>query len=465
MPLATHSPCSSPPADNASGYKLDGIGLEIRTYENVTVTVSLYSDDSGSPESSIFTFGNPSSGITAGAVNTFTPPDDDVLTHLGAMTPYFIVVSGEPDLNAGSTFDFLLAATNVDAEDTAGKNDWEIADERHSLSGTTWSTDSATLKIRVNGHAATGICGRTPVVQELIIYYLAENEGLVRTCAEVNDADLASLTDMSWAGEGIGPLQSGDFAGLTNVTSLELGRNDFTTLPADLFSDMTALVSINLAAGKLTALPDGVFSGLTALTIILLSGNDLSSLPAGLFSGLMALGNPFSGRERSGSAAGRAVVRPDGAGATPPARQRADRAPRRAALRSDGAGSPDSGRQPQHRRCAAVHGDGGEGGDQPGAGEGAGGGSLRGGLHADRGERRPPDRRDQARRGGGVGGGHRGDRDPRVRDDGGGDGRHRPDHAAIPSPRVTTATPSRGRPRACRRPSCRWAAIRPPCRR
>ena len=82
----------------------------------------------------------------------------------------------------------------MDAEDTVGEDDWAIADDRHSLSGTTWSTDSATLQIRVYGYAATGICGRTAVVQELIIYYLAEDKGLVRTCAEVNDADLASFT-------------------------------------------------------------------------------------------------------------------------------------------------------------------------------------------------------------------------------------------------------------------------------
>ena len=274
--------------DNANGYKLDSIGLKVSTYENVAVTVSLYSDDSGSPGSSIFTFDNPPSGITAGAVNTFTSPDDDVLTHLDAMTPYFIVVSGEIDISAGSTFDFLLAATNSDAEDTGGEDDWEIADERHSLSGTTWSTDSATLQIRVFGYPATGICGRTVVVQDIILYLLGE-EGVVRTCAEVNAADLSSFTYLGWANENIGPLKSGDFAGLTNVTGIELGLNDFTTLPADLFSDMTALLSINLTAGKLTSLPDGVFSGLTALEILLLAGNDIGSLPAGLFSDLSAL--------------------------------------------------------------------------------------------------------------------------------------------------------------------------------
>ena len=274
--------------DNANGYQLDSIGLKVSAYENVAVTVALYSDDSGNPGSSVFTFDNPPAGITADAVNTFTSPDDDVLTHLDAMTPYFIVVSGQIDTNLGSTFDFLLAATDADVEDMVGEDDWEIADERHSLSGTTWSTDSATLQIRVFGYPATGICGRTAIVQELILYYL-EEAGVVRTCAEVNAADLASFTTMEWASEDIGPLRSGDFAGLTKVTELGLSFNDFTTLPADLFSDMTALKSINLVGGKLTSLPDGVFSGLTELTILGLDRNDLVSLPAGVFSGLTAL--------------------------------------------------------------------------------------------------------------------------------------------------------------------------------
>ena len=43
-----------------------------------------------------------------------------------------------------------------------------------------------------------GICDRTAIVQELIIYYLEENESVVRTCAEVNVADLESFTSLGW---------------------------------------------------------------------------------------------------------------------------------------------------------------------------------------------------------------------------------------------------------------------------
>ena len=132
-----------------------------------------------------------------------------------------------------------------------------------------------------------GICGRTAIVQELIIYYLGEG-GVTRACAEVNVADLASFTELSAANEGIGSLKSGDFAGLTNVTHVALSRNDFTTLPVDLFSDMTALLHLTVDFGKLTSLPDGVFSDLS-LETLKLGDNDLTSLPAGLFSGLSSL--------------------------------------------------------------------------------------------------------------------------------------------------------------------------------
>ena len=73
------------------------------------------------------------------------------------------------------------------------------------------------------------------------------------------------------------------------MTTLNLARNSFTTLPAGVFSGLTALEILVLAAGQLTELPAGVFSGLTNLTGLNLSSNALSSLPAGVFSGLTAL--------------------------------------------------------------------------------------------------------------------------------------------------------------------------------
>ena len=158
-----------------------------------------------------------------------------------------------------------------------------------------------------------GICDRTQQVREAIIYYVESELGLERTCAEVTVADLAGLTFLEAGRVSIGALKSGDFEGLTSVTTLELNGNTFTTLPANLFSDMTSLVTLNLNSGALSSidarafsgltslqqlkldqnelgsLPNGVFSGLTALQGLILDANDLTSLPAGVFSGLTSL--------------------------------------------------------------------------------------------------------------------------------------------------------------------------------
>ena len=144
--------------ENSGGYNLDSIELKVKDYENVTVTVSLYSDSSDDPESSIFTFTNPTSGITANANNTFTAPAD---TTLMASTPYHIVVSGATDPDE-STNTFGVSRTNEDAQDaggatnTEGDADWDIADGGHWRSSGNWGSITQIMQIRVNGSAVSG---------------------------------------------------------------------------------------------------------------------------------------------------------------------------------------------------------------------------------------------------------------------------------------------------------------------
>ncbi len=134
-----------------------------------------------------------------------------------------------------------------------------------------------------------GICGRTQKVHEIIVYYLGE-AGVKRTCAGVNVADLESFTAfLEMPNEGIASLKTGDFAGLTNVTRLGLGRNSFTTLPANVFSGLTSLEVLELSAGDLISLDARAFSGLSSLEQVNLGVNELSSLPANVFSGLSSL--------------------------------------------------------------------------------------------------------------------------------------------------------------------------------
>ena len=85
------------------------------------MAVSLYSDASGVPGSSLFTFTNPTGGVTSGAVNTFTAPANTTLT---GGTTYHIVVSS-PSVG-GSFVQVKLDRTTSNAEDDAGEDDWEI---------------------------------------------------------------------------------------------------------------------------------------------------------------------------------------------------------------------------------------------------------------------------------------------------------------------------------------------------
>ncbi len=110
-------------------------------------------------------------------------------------------------------------------------------------------------------------------------------------CADITTAELAGITGLTFSGASIGGsslrgsnLKSGDFAGLTGLTTLNLDFNEITTLPADIFSGLSALTLLRLDDNQLSSLPTGIFAGLTSLTTLDLSGNPLpTSLPGSLF--------------------------------------------------------------------------------------------------------------------------------------------------------------------------------------
>ena len=131
-----------------------------------------------------------------------------------------------------------------------------------------------------------GICERTAAVRTAILLKIPN----VSNCALVTDAHLAAITGSLFMGsKGITALASGDFDGLTALTSLNLNTNSLETLPAGVFDELTALTSLHLFNNSLSTLPAGVFDGLTALTQLSLYNNSLSTLPAGVFDELTAL--------------------------------------------------------------------------------------------------------------------------------------------------------------------------------
>ncbi len=136
--------------------------------------------------------------------------------------------------------------------------------------------------------AETDLCSRTAVVKNEIVASVNGKSN----CADITTAELAGVTELSFVGSNslIGSnLKSGDFAGLTGLTELNLSNNEMTTLPVDIFSGLSALTTLRLDDNQLSTLPSGVFAGLTSLATLDLSENPLPvSLPASLFADVPA---------------------------------------------------------------------------------------------------------------------------------------------------------------------------------
>ena len=147
-----------------------------------------------------------------------------------------------------------------------------------------------------------GICSRTQQVQDAILDQISQ----VNDCAAVTLAQLAAITELDLSDptqnpvspdevnndrderDDITELTSADFAGLTELTALDLRFNRLTTLPADIFNGLAKLQILTLSNNRLTTsgLLAGVFSDLIALEYLDLENNAFTTLPAGIFNGL-----------------------------------------------------------------------------------------------------------------------------------------------------------------------------------
>ncbi len=110
-------------------------------------------------------------------------------------------------------------------------------------------------------------------------------------CQDITPTELTGITILNFfynslsGGRVRDDLKSGDFAGLTGLTRLQLNTHQLTTLPADIFSGLSVLEELDLDNNQLSSLPTGIFAGLTSLTTLNLSRNSLpASLPGSLFS-------------------------------------------------------------------------------------------------------------------------------------------------------------------------------------
>ena len=131
------------------GYLITQVRLDIAANSGTIPRVSIYSDNSGQPGSSLKILTNPATIPT-----TRTEADFDADNYkLDPSTPYWIVI--ERASSRGGVFVSYVGST---AEDPGSAVDWSIGDNGSWLSGGTWSTVTGTIaipQIAVRGRAAT----------------------------------------------------------------------------------------------------------------------------------------------------------------------------------------------------------------------------------------------------------------------------------------------------------------------
>ncbi len=147
---------------------------------------------------------------------------------------------------------------------------------------------SVTQTISVTVTAATveltyPVSGRTQQVQDAIV---AAVDG-IDSAADVTATHLAAITELNLEDESISSLKTGDFEGLTALTSLFLGDNSISDI--SVVSGLTKLTHLSLEDNSISDI--SVISGLTSLTWLSLSGNSISDISA--VSGLTTLTSLF----------------------------------------------------------------------------------------------------------------------------------------------------------------------------
>ncbi len=144
-------------------------------------------------------------------------------------------------------------------------------------------TYSITVTRSITG--VEGICERTLQVKDAIVSVLQD----VEHCTQVTEEHLAAIgQSLDIGGSGLSQLMSGDFAGLSSLTGLDLHDNVLVALPPDLFDGVPSLETLDLGANKLSSLSGNALGSLP-LTELRLHDNEFSAIPDGLFAGLSAL--------------------------------------------------------------------------------------------------------------------------------------------------------------------------------
>ena len=127
------------------------------------------------------------------------------------------------------------------------------------------------------------VCQRTAQVRDKLARLTRKD------CADINHLDLLRVRHLLLPSAGITSLQSGDFNGLSNLTSLYLWDNRIAALPEGVFDGLSKVIYLDLGYNRISALREDAFDGLTGLNTLALCFNPISTLPEDVFDGLTSL--------------------------------------------------------------------------------------------------------------------------------------------------------------------------------
>ena len=215
---------------NSGGYALGSVQVYFRDFTLPDrVRVSIYSESSGLPDSSLAVLTNPAS-VPGSSLATFNAPANTPT--LAADTSYFVVVEAV-------TSAFTVGRTNTNNEDAGGASGWTINNSRHSRSSDSgsWSTANEELRIAVSGsavastNAAPTAANGTVTTNEDTAYTFAASDFGFSDTDSGDTLSSVKITTLPAAGTGTLALSGTAVTLNQEVTKAQIDANNLTYTP------------------------------------------------------------------------------------------------------------------------------------------------------------------------------------------------------------------------------------------
>ena len=151
---------------HSSGYRLTRVDFQLQNLATTppVYSVSIRTNSSGSPGTSVGTLTNPTSLPTSFQITQYSAPEGGIA--LSPNTTYFVMI----DSTSSATSDTKLLITASDNEDSDSESGWSIADTglfRNPDSTGSWTTSQNARKIAVHGYAAPPMVSNTTTIAAL----------------------------------------------------------------------------------------------------------------------------------------------------------------------------------------------------------------------------------------------------------------------------------------------------------